>query len=143
MYTEALNVDRLQMRDEHYQGAQQYARAKRAQVVLNELWATQVTSQQVVFHALHPGWVNTPGITEALPGFSKILGPVGLLRTADEGADTLVWLSADPSVLTASGLFWHDRKARDINMSDKPEKPIPGNSVSNSGTGANHTQTGS
>ena len=122
MYTEALAVDRLQMRDENYQGARQYARAKRAQVVLNECWAAKVDAPEVVFHALHPGWVNTPGITEALPGFSKLLSPVGLLRTADEGADTLVWLSADPSAITESGLFWHDRRARDINITDKTRK---------------------
>lgn len=119
MYTEALNVDNLEMRDDNYQGARQYARAKRAQVVLNELWATHVSAEQVVFHALHPGWVNTPGITEALPGFSKILGPIGLLRTADEGADTMVWLSVDDQAIRKSGLFWHDRRVRDIDMSDK------------------------
>lgn len=119
MYTEALSVDNLEMSDDNYQGAKQYARAKRAQVVLNELWATHVAKEQIVFHALHPGWVNTPGITEALPGFSKILGPIGLLRTADEGADTLVWLSADDQATKKSGLFWHDRQVRNIDMSDK------------------------
>lgn len=122
MYTEALDVDTLQMRDENYQGAKQYARAKRAQVVLNELWANKVPAEQVVFHALHPGWVNTPGITEALPGFSKLLAPIGLLRTADEGADTLVWLSADSAATAHNGLFWHDRKARDIDMTNKTRK---------------------
>lgn len=126
MYTEALDVDTLQMRDENYQGAKQYARAKRAQVVLNEVWAAKVPAEQVVFHALHPGWVNTPGITEALPGFSKLLGPVGLLRTADEGADTLVWLSADPAAIACDGLFWHDRKARDIDITDKTRRADTG-----------------
>lgn len=126
MYTEALNVELLQMHDEQYQGAKQYARAKRAQVVLNELWAAKVPAEQVVFHALHPGWVNTPGITEALPGFSKILDPLGLLRTADEGADTLVWLSADPTASTCTGLFWHDRKARDIDMTNKTRQADTG-----------------
>ncbi len=122
MYTEALHVDRLEMRDENYQGASQYARAKRAQVVLNEMWAERVQAQHIVFHSLHPGWVKTPGITEALPGFSKVLGPLGLLRTPDEGADSLLWLSVDPSALKTSGGFWHDRVMRDIDMSDKSRK---------------------
>lgn len=119
MYTEALTVSDLQMSDTQYQGARQYARAKRAQVVLNEMWADRISAEKIVFHALHPGWVNTPGITDALPGFSKVLNPLGLLRSAHEGADTLVWLSADNTVLNTSGLFWHDRQARDIDMTNK------------------------
>jgi NAD(P)-dependent dehydrogenase (short-subunit alcohol dehydrogenase family) len=119
MYTEALTVSGLEMDDENYQGAQQYARAKRAQVVLNEMWAQRVPENNVVFHSLHPGWVKTPGITEALPGFSKILSPLGLLRTPREGADTLVWLTADAAAKKCSGKFWHDRAVRSIDMSQK------------------------
>lgn len=117
MYTEALTVDELQMSDTSYQGAKQYARAKRAQVILNELWAARTNQTDIVFHALHPGWVNTPGITEALPGFSKLLNPLGLLRTPREGADTMVWLSADDRAANCSGAFWHDRAIRPIDMS--------------------------
>lgn len=128
MYTEPLSVDGLEMSDENYQGAQQYARAKRAQVVLNELWAQRVSPQQVVFHALHPGWVDTPGISEALPGFSKVLRPLKLLRSPREGADTMVWLSADEAAIASSGHFWHDRAIRAIDMTsttrqaDTPER---------------------
>jgi len=119
MYTEALSVSGLEMDDASYQGAQQYARAKRAQVILNEMWAERIPESSVVFHSLHPGWVKTPGITEALPGFSKVLGPLGLLRTPREGADTLVWLSADDIAGKCSGKFWHDRAIRPIDLSDK------------------------
>ena len=122
MYTQPLNVERLEMRDENYQGARQYARAKRAQVILNELWADKVPAEQVVFHALHPGWVNTPGITDALPGFSKVLGPLGLLRSADKGADTMVWLGVDNKATRCSGKFWHDRRVRAIDLSEKTRK---------------------
>lgn len=122
MYTEALTVSGLEMDEDNYQGAKQYARAKRAQVVLNEMWAEKVPASRVVFHSLHPGWVNTPGITEALPGFSKILSPLGLLRTPREGADTLVWLSADSAASQCSGEFWHDRAIRSIDMSQKTRK---------------------
>lgn len=122
MYTQGLTVDDLQMSDGSYQGAQQYARAKRAQVVLNEMWATKIGKADIVFHSLHPGWVNTPGITEALPGFSKVLSPLGLLRTPREGADTMVWLSADDTAMNCSGAFWHDRAIRSIDMSSTTRK---------------------
>ena len=46
----------------------------------------------VLMHAMHPGWVDTPGVESGLPLFGKITGPI--LRTPEEGADTLVWLAA-------------------------------------------------
>ncbi|ASJ76659.1 SDR family NAD(P)-dependent oxidoreductase [Granulosicoccus antarcticus] len=122
MYTEGLSVEHLEMTDDNYQGMQQYARAKRAQVVLNEIWAEKVPANEVVFHALHPGWVDTPGVSDALPGFSKVLKPLGLLRSPREGADTLMWLSAAAEPANRSGQFWHDRAVRDINMSNATRK---------------------
>ncbi|MBT8207970.1 MAG: SDR family NAD(P)-dependent oxidoreductase, partial [Acidimicrobiia bacterium] len=94
MYTAGLTVSSLQMPEDTYSGTQQYARAKRAQVTLNEMWAERHGDSGVAFHALHPGWVDTPGVSSALPGFGKVLGP--LLRSPEQGADTLVWLAAAP-----------------------------------------------
>lgn len=127
MYTENLRVDDLAMSDESYHGAKQYARAKRAQVSLNHSWAEQISAESCVFHAVHPGWVNTPGIQGALPAFTRWLARVRLLRTPLQGADTLIWLTADDEVLESSGDFWHDRERRDVHMmrrtreSDTPE----------------------
>jgi NAD(P)-dependent dehydrogenase (short-subunit alcohol dehydrogenase family) len=127
MYTAPLTVDHLQLDDEHYKGTQQYALAKRAQVTLNELWAERFPDREIVFHALHPGWADTPGVVASLPAFHKVMGP--LLRDPDEGADTLVWLAADdvePRMTT--GAFWLDRRVRPIHRlrstkrSDTPER---------------------
>jgi hypothetical protein len=35
-----------------------------------------------------------------------------LLRTPDEGADTITWLAASPVAGRTSGFFWLDRKPR-------------------------------
>jgi NAD(P)-dependent dehydrogenase (short-subunit alcohol dehydrogenase family) len=112
MYASPLRVEDLQMGDD-YRGAEQYARAKRAQVTFNEMWAERVPREEVVFHAMHPGWADTPGVRESLPRFRRIVGP--LLRTPAQGADTIVWLSADDGEpLAASGGFWLDRRRRSI-----------------------------
>ncbi|MFM9043219.1 MAG: dehydrogenase, partial [bacterium] len=58
----------------------------------------------------HPGWAYTAGMAEALPRFHKLTGPI--LRTADQGADTVVWMSHAPEVLANPGEFWHDREPR-------------------------------
>ena len=112
MYTEPLTVSQLEMPPGDYRGTTAYARAKRAQVTLNELWAEQVPADQIVFHALHPGWVDTPGVAAALPRFRRVVGPA--LRTPAEGADTLVWLAAAREPLGSSGRFWLDRRPRSI-----------------------------
>jgi NAD(P)-dependent dehydrogenase (short-subunit alcohol dehydrogenase family) len=79
-------------------------------VVLAELWAARLAGQGVTVHAMHPGWAETAGITDSLPRFARAIGPI--LRSADEGADTVVWLLAAEEAGRTSGLFWHDRRPR-------------------------------
>jgi NAD(P)-dependent dehydrogenase (short-subunit alcohol dehydrogenase family) len=126
MYAASLTVDQLQMGDD-YQGTEQYARAKRAQVTLNEMWSLRMPRDEIVFHAMHPGWADTPGVRESLPTFRKVVGP--LLRSPLQGVDTLVWLGADDGApLQRNGRFWLDRHERSIHKlpttrrSDTPER---------------------
>jgi len=110
MYAERLDVDDLEMGPADYDGVRAYARAKRAQVELTAEWAHRGPAT-VAFHALHPGWADTPGVVESLPRFHTLTRPI--LRTPDEGADTLVWMAAAPAAdLGASGGFWLDRRRR-------------------------------
>ena len=110
MYTQRLDVDDLQFAHGAFDGTKAYARTKRAQVVLTELWAQRLAGTGVVVHAMHPGWADTPGIVTSLPRFHRLAGP--LLRTPEEGADTIVWLGAAEEPGRSSGGFWHDRRRR-------------------------------
>jgi len=110
MYTQGLHLDDLQMEMEQYRGSVAYARAKRALVVLTELWARRWRDRGIVAHAMHPGWADTPGIESGLPRFRRIVG--ARLRTADEGADTIVWLAASEAGVQTTGRFWLDRRPR-------------------------------
>ena len=127
MYSTGLRVGSLQMDADGYKGTEQYARCKRAQVTLNEVWAEKLADRPVRFHALHPGWADTPGVDEALPTFGKIVGP--LLRSPEEGADTMSWLAADDGApVDSNGEFWLDRATRSIHKlpttkrTDTPER---------------------
>ena len=91
MYTQAIDVDDLENRQGEYNGAKAYARAKRGMVLLTRIWAQKFRRENIAVHAMHPGWVDTPGIREALPGFYDLVGPI--LRTPAQGADTIVWLA--------------------------------------------------
>ncbi|HXZ75741.1 MAG TPA: SDR family NAD(P)-dependent oxidoreductase [Streptosporangiaceae bacterium] len=110
MYTQRLDPATLQMPASGYRGVTAYARAKRAQVALSREWARRLAGTEVAFHAMHPGWVNTPGIAAALPRFHRAMRP--LLRTPEQGADTIIWLAASDPARLGSGRFWHDRRPR-------------------------------
>jgi len=113
MYTQRFDPDHIEVDRKGYRGAIAYARAKRAQVVLTHEWARRWDDQGIASYAVHPGWVDTPGLASQLPRFAK-LGP--LLRTPEQGADTVVWLAADePRRIEGSAPLdglWHDRHRR-------------------------------
>jgi NAD(P)-dependent dehydrogenase (short-subunit alcohol dehydrogenase family) len=123
MYPEKLDVEKLVAGPNSYNGVRAYARSKRAQVELNVEWARR-SGSGVIFQAMHPGWVDTPGVVKSLPRFHSITKPV--LRSAEAGADTIVWLAdVDAEELGANGGFWLDRHRRSITK-------IPGTSASQS-----------
>jgi NAD(P)-dependent dehydrogenase (short-subunit alcohol dehydrogenase family) len=115
MYTQRIRVDDLQMQKRRYDGTIAYAQTKRAQVILTELWAERFRDRGIVVHSMHPGWAATPGVSASLPRFYKVTKP--LLRTPEEGADTIVWLCASEEAGRTTGSFWHDRRARPTHRS--------------------------
>lgn len=129
MYTVPLSVSTLrrQARGEEpeaeYRGTIAYARTKRAQVALTEHWAAELGGSGVIAHAMHPGWVDTPGVRGSLPVFRRLIRPI--LRTPEEGADTVIWLAAAPEATRSSGRLWHDRRPRPTHRLDRT-RPRPG-----------------
>ena len=110
MYTQKFDLATLETGPEEYDGTVAYARAKRAQLVLMHEWVRRMDGSGIAFHAMHPGWADTPGVQDSLPGFAKVMGP--LLRTPEQGADTIVWLAAAPEAVETTGGFWLDRRPR-------------------------------
>jgi dehydrogenase/reductase SDR family member 12 len=110
MYGQRLDPSALIMPAHEYNGVTAYARAKRAQVALNREWARRLTGTGVSFHAMHPGWADTPGLVSSLPRFHRLMKPI--LRSPEQGADTIVWLATAPASELGSGQFWHDRRPR-------------------------------
>jgi NAD(P)-dependent dehydrogenase (short-subunit alcohol dehydrogenase family) len=112
MYLQRLHLEDLMLEREPYRGSVAYARAKRAQVLLAQEWARRLRERGVVVHAMHPGWADTPGVEASLPTFRKVIGP--LLRSPEEGADTIVWLAAAEEPTRSTGRFWLDRRPRPV-----------------------------
>ncbi len=53
-----------------FDGTTAYARTKRAEVVLTEMWAQRLAGSGVVVHAMHPGWADTPASRPRCPRFT-------------------------------------------------------------------------
>lgn len=105
LFTQKLSLPILQGQVASFDGVVAYAQTKRAEVILSELWA--VKQPEVTFSTMHPGWADTPAVRSSLPRFYKVTK--GMLRTAEQGADTIVWLCVAPRLVGKSGLFWFDR----------------------------------
>jgi len=121
MYTQALPLDDLGFSRGAYEGARAYARAKRAQTALIREWARREAANGVRFNAMHPGWADTPGLAESLPGFHAAMRR--WLRTPAEGVDTIAWLAADAEARRWTGRLFLDRRPR-------PFDRIPGTRLS-------------
>lgn len=116
MYLQPLELDNLDRRN-GYQRHTVYANAKRAQVVLNRELATRWP--EVWTAAMHPGWVDTDAVKHSMPVFRALTSPV--LRDADEGADTIVWLVADAGQRPSGG-FWFDRETAPVHFNARTKR---------------------
>ena len=117
MYAEKIRPHDLQFEKGSYTGTAAYARAKRGQVILTGMWAERLEGTGVTVHAMHPGWAKTGGVSSSLPTFDRVMKP--LLRTADEGADTMVWLAAAEEPAQTSGRLWFDRRHVEEHLTDR------------------------
>jgi dehydrogenase/reductase SDR family member 12 len=90
-------------------GQQQYSRNKRCQVALTEHWAA--THAGVRFWVMHPGWASTDGLAKAMPEFHSTFK--SSLRTEEQGADTILWLSiAEEALKHKDATFFLDRQSQ-------------------------------
>jgi NAD(P)-dependent dehydrogenase (short-subunit alcohol dehydrogenase family) len=110
MYTQPVHLDDLQYESEPWSGSRAYARAKRIQVTVMREWDRRLAAAgiDVTINAMHPGWADTPGLAEALPGFYRRMHRI--LRTPAEGADTIVWLAT--LAIAGGGKLYLDRRPR-------------------------------
>lgn len=113
MYLAGLRTEDPEYKNEPFDGVKAYAHTKRAQVVMTEYYAKKFKDTNISFYSMHPGWADTKSVKESLPLFRMITAPV--LRTPEEGADTIVYLAISEKVRPQdSGTFWFDRKIRPV-----------------------------
>lgn len=124
MYNAPLMPEALNNLSKRFNGDMTYALHKRAQVALTHYWRDIYSDNSMCFYVMHPGWVDTQGVKDSLPNFRKILQLI--LRDADMGADTIIWLAKNRPNQTGEAI-WFDRKPRITHLGDdtlKGSKPV-------------------
>jgi NAD(P)-dependent dehydrogenase (short-subunit alcohol dehydrogenase family) len=114
MYSQTLRLDHLEDPPGSFDGVKAYARTKRAMVMASERLADELKHTGIAVHCMHPGWANTKGVRDSIPGFWKVTRMI--LRSPEEGADTIVWLGVNDRAQDQTGLFWFDRKPRSAHL---------------------------
>lgn len=117
MYSSGFKLDDPQLEGRDYDPPGFYAQSKRAEVMLADEWHDREPEGGPVFCSMHPGWAETQGVSDALPTFNKVMGPI--LRTGAEGGETAVWLAGATPQEAPGGEFYMDRRPR-------PKHRIPG-----------------
>ncbi|XP_030629025.1 dehydrogenase/reductase SDR family member 12 [Chanos chanos] len=113
MLVQKLHTDDLQTERCHFDGTMVYAQNKRQQVVMTGALAKE--HPKIHFSVMHPGWADTPAVATAMPQFHQMMRD--RLRTAEQGADTVVWLAVSHAATAApSGQFFQDRRAVPIHL---------------------------
>lgn len=110
MYSSGFKLDDPQLEHREYDPPRFYAQSKRAEVMLADEWQDREPEGGPVFCSMHPGWAETQGVSEALPAFNKVMGPI--LRTGAEGGETAVWLAGATPGEAPGGEFYTDRRPR-------------------------------
>jgi len=123
MYGSKLRDDDPEYAESRYRGTTAYARTKRMQVVLAELWNERLRDDEIVVDSMHPGWVDTPGVQTFLPVFRALSRPI--IRPPSQGADTIVWLACGHDTEGTGARFWHDRRARSTSWGPRPADTPP------------------
>lgn len=106
--SKGLNWDDLQM-FENFVPIAAYCNVKLANILFTHALAKRLAGSGIVVHAMHPGAVDTNFVDRADSGTQQYLRSLPLL-TAEEGADTLIWLATASAPGEATGGYYHERK---------------------------------
>lgn len=94
-----------------FSGMQAYCNSKLFNIMFTYELANKLIVTNITVNAMHPGGVNTNfgNSVTGIVGFAfKKLG--FLMRTPQQGADTIIWLATSPEVEGKTGLYFKDRK---------------------------------
>lgn len=117
-----MDLDDLQSKKK-YRSMRVYGMTKLANIMFTYELAERLEGTGVTANCFHPGAINT-NLGQNNGGLTALIGR-GIklfLRSPEEGADTLIWLSSSPDVEGVSGKYFANRK--EISAKEIASDPI-------------------
>lgn len=108
-FSRGLNWDDLQM-FENFVPIAAYCNAKLANVLFTRALAKRLTGAGIVVHSMHPGIVSTNFVNHADPATQEYYRGRNDILSAEQGADTLIWLATAAEPGEGSGEYYHQRQ---------------------------------
>ncbi|MEP6780060.1 MAG: SDR family NAD(P)-dependent oxidoreductase [Gemmatimonadaceae bacterium] len=105
-----LNLGDLQS-ESNFRPWRTYGNSKLENILFMRSLAAKVDPRKIVVNALHPGVVSTRFAVTGNGVWGRLMRRTMNLASisAEEGADTLVWLATDPEIGQKTGLYWEKR----------------------------------
>lgn len=107
-HTPGLDWNNLQLIDGFVPGLA-YCNSKLANMLFTKMLSERLSHTGIVVHAMHPGVVDTNFFSHGDENM-KAFARSATLISAEEGADTLVWLATASEPGRSSGGYYHQRK---------------------------------
>jgi NAD(P)-dependent dehydrogenase (short-subunit alcohol dehydrogenase family) len=107
-YTTGLDWEDLQWLKRDFVPIRAYCDVKLCNVLYTRALAKRLAGTGIVVHAMHPGAVDTNFINYADPVTQDTLRTNGMI-TAEDGADTVIWLTAATEPGQATGQYYYQR----------------------------------
>jgi NAD(P)-dependent dehydrogenase (short-subunit alcohol dehydrogenase family) len=108
-YSPGLNWDNLQLLEGFVPGTA-YCNAKLANVLFNQELARRLQGSGIVAHSMHPGAVDTNFASHGDKAMQDYFATRDDVLTAEQGADTLIWLATAEEPAASTGAYFHERK---------------------------------
>lgn len=105
-----IDLNDLQL-EKKYSPTKAYANSKLANIMFTYELARKIEGSNITANCLHPGGVRT-NFGKDLKGIAGFIFKKfgGLMRTAEKGAETIIWLASSQEVQKISGKYFKDKK---------------------------------
>ena len=119
LFAQPPDLEDLQFERRPYDGLQAYAQSKACNRMLTWALARRLTGSGITANTYAPGFVAATGLSRDLPPAVREQYRRRAGRTHAEGADTAVWLAANPGLDDVSGRFYMDRRELPCELRDE------------------------